>query len=119
MHELGVVFRIIKDLKDVAAENGLQKIESVTLSLGEVSSVIPYYLKDCWEWASEKDELVKGAKLRIETIPAITHCEACGHDYSTVESGKICPECGSKDTYLLQGNEFVIKEIEAFDADEC
>ena len=30
----------------------------------------------------------------------------------TVEHGKICPYCGSEHTYLQQGNEFNIKEIE-------
>ncbi len=118
MHELGVVFHIIKELKEVASDNGLSKIESVTLALGEVSSVIPYYLKDCWEWASKKEELVDGADLRIVTIPAITHCEECGCDYSTTEHGKICPECGSGNTYLVQGNEFIIREIEAFDGED-
>ena len=113
MHELGVVFHIIRELKEAASENGLEKIESVTLALGEVSSVIPYYLNDCWEWASEKEELVKGASLKIVTIPAVTHCEDCGTDYSTTEHGKVCPGCGSGNTYLVQGNECLIKEIEA------
>jgi hydrogenase nickel incorporation protein HypA/HybF len=49
MHELGVVFYIIKDVKAVAVENKVEKIDSVTVEIGEVSSVIPYYLKDCWE----------------------------------------------------------------------
>ena len=46
MHELGVVFKIIDDLEEVAQENDLKKISTVTLSLGEVSTVIPEYLKD-------------------------------------------------------------------------
>lgn len=116
MHELGVVFHVIRQLREVAQENALIKISSVTLSLGEVSTVIPYYLKDCWEWAISKESgLLEGAELRLEIIPAITHCDGCGEDYSTTGHGKICPHCGSADTWLLQGNEFIIKEIEASD----
>ena len=52
---------------------------------------------------------MKDSKLIVETIPAITYCESCGAKYGTVKYGKICPECGSGHTYLLQGNEFNIK----------
>ena len=52
MHELGVVFHVIDSLKKVAAENGVERINKVTLQLGEVSTVIPHYLTDCWRWAA-------------------------------------------------------------------
>lgn len=113
MHELGVVFSIIRDLEDVAQKNNVSKIVSVTLSLGEVSSVIPSYLTDCWKWAVSKNELLKDAPLNIEKIEAVTHCDNCGEDYRTVEFGRKCPKCQSYNTYLLCGNEFLIKEIEA------
>ena len=53
------------------------------------------------------------AELLVEKIPAIPYCEDCGEKFGTVEHGKKCPHCGSDKTYLLQGNEFNIKEIEA------
>lgn len=112
MHELGVVFHIIRDLETVAAENGVSRINRVTLQLGEVSTVIPRYLTDCWKWASQKNDLVRGAQLCIEMLPAVTFCQGCGREYPTVQHGRICPHCGSERTYLLRGNEFMIKEIE-------
>ena len=57
--------------------------------------------------------LLKNTELLVEKIPAITFCEDCREQYGTVEHGKKCPHCGSLNTYLLQGNEFMIKEIEA------
>ena len=118
MHELGVVFHIIKDLETVAAENGVSRINRVTLQLGEVSTVIPHYLTDCWKWTSEKNDLVRGAELIVETLPAVTYCENCGREYPTVQHGRICPYCKSERTYLLRGNEFLIKEIEVPDPEE-
>ena len=118
MHELGVVFHIIKNLENVAAENHVEKINKVVLSLGEVSTVIPKYLIDCWKWASDKNELVRGAELSVETIPAVTYCEDCEETYATVEYGRTCPHCGSENTYLVQGNEFMIKEIEVPEPEE-
>ena len=113
MHELGVVFYIIKDVKAVAVENNVTKVNSVTLELGEVSTVIPHYLEDCWDWAVKREEILDGAKLIIEKIDAVTYCEDCGAEYPTVAHGKICPHCGSGKTYLLRGNEVCIKQIEA------
>ena len=118
MHELGVVFHVIKALENTAAENNVTKINKVTLQLGEVSTVIPHYLLDCWKWASAKTELLSDAEMIIETIPAVTFCEACGREYATVEHGRICPYCGSDKTYLLRGNEFMIKEIEVPEQEE-
>ena len=113
MHELGVVFKVIQQVEEIAAENDVTRVEAVTLSLGEVSAVIPEYLTDCWKWAVKRTEVMRDARLEIETIPAVTHCDACGCDYATVEHGKTCPFCGSGETWLKQGNEFIIRQIEA------
>lgn len=118
MHELGVVFKVIDNLKAVAKENQVTEISSVTLALGEVSTVIPKYLTDCWKWAVKKQDLLRDCELRISRIPAITYCEDCGKTYSTVQSGKICPHCGSDHTYLIQGQEFMIKEIEVLEPED-
>lgn len=111
MHELGIVFNIIDSVEGVAAANGLSRVSSVTLELGEVSGIVPAYLTDCWNWACKKKPLMEGCELVLETVPALTYCEDCGQTYGTVEHGKICPHCGSGNTYLVQGQETVIKEI--------
>ncbi len=113
MHELGIVFHIIETVEDVAKEQNLTEVASVTLEVGEVSAVIPEYLQDCWKWACRRSPLMDGSKLIIETIEAVTYCEACGKTYETVKYAKICPHCGSDSTYLLEGNGVQIKEIEA------
>lgn len=118
MHELGIVFKIIEDVEEVAAENNLRRVSSVTLQVGEVSGIVPEYLADCWRWACDKRDLMRGCELVIDTVPALTHCEACGTDYPTVEHGRICPQCGSERTYLLQGNETIITEIATPDSDD-
>ena len=111
MHELGIVFHIMDSLESVAKENSLSTISSVTVEVGEVSTVIPDYLTDCWAWAIKKKELLLQCELVIETIHAVTHCDGCGKDYDTVAHGRICPNCGSEKTWLITGNEINIKEI--------
>lgn len=113
MHELGIVFHIIENLEQVGAQNCLRTVSTVTLELGEVSSVIDTYLLDCWRWAADRSELLRGAELKIEKISAVTICEDCDRTYETVEYGKTCPFCGSANTHLVSGNEVMIKEIAA------
>ena len=66
MHELGIVYHIIDTLEQVAKENELTHIDSVTMEVGEVSAVIPDYLTDCWAWASGKNELMRGCRMVVE-----------------------------------------------------
>ena len=113
MHELGIVFHIIRTVEDVARQNDVTRIRRVTLQLGEVSGVVESYLQDCWKWAAAKSELLPGAVLTVETIPAVTVCEDCGQQYPTVQFSRTCPHCRSPRTHLLQGHEMLIKEIEA------
>ena len=112
MHELGVVFHVMDTCKEVARKNNAEHIKTVTLEVGEVSTVVPELLKDCWKWAVAKDEMMLDCELKVSGIRALTHCEDCGKDYPTTVFEKICPYCGSDNTYLLTGQEFLIKDIE-------
>ncbi len=113
MHELGTVVYIIDTVDKLAVENHLNKIGSVTLEVGEVSGIIPSYLSDFWLYARKKSDFLKEAELKIETLPAVTFCQDCKQTYPTVQYAKECPHCHSTNTFLITGNEYNIKEIEA------
>lgn len=112
MHELGVVFYVVRDVKQVAEENQAEKVSKVTLEIGEVTGILHDYLIDCWNWARKKEPIMEEARLQIQEIPAVSFCEDCRQEYPTVQYARQCPHCGSEHTYLLRGNEFLIKEIE-------
>ena len=54
MHELGIVFHIIRQVEEIAVSNQVNEVKKVTLEIGEVSGVVPSYLEDCWKWACLK-----------------------------------------------------------------
>ncbi len=118
MHELGLVNYVVKKVTKIAEENGVSRICSVTLEFGEVSGIVTSYLNSYWDWYTKKFPLFDGARLICEEIPAVTWCDDCRKTYPTVEFGKICPHCGSGHTWLLQGSEMNIKEIEVEDGTE-
>lgn len=111
MHELGVVFHISDSVVKIAQENHAEKVHSVTLEIGEVSTVIPEYLLDVWKWNCKRVPLLEDCELLVERIPAVTYCDSCSKTYATVPQGKICPHCGSDKTWLQTGNEVNIKDI--------
>ncbi|MBR5910461.1 MAG: hydrogenase maturation nickel metallochaperone HypA [Bacteroidales bacterium] len=111
MHELGVVFYIIRDVKDVAEQNQVEHVSSVVMDIGEVSTVVPHLLTDCWRWAADKEPLLKDCELKINTIEAVSYCGDCQQEYETVKFGKDCPFCNSHNTWLQRGNEVEINSI--------
>ena len=112
MHELGIVFNITKQVDKIAKENKVKSVTSLTLEVGEVSTIVPDYFKDCFEWAKKKTEYMKECKLNLVVISAISYCEDCKKTYGTVKHGKTCPYCKGGNTYLVSGSEVKIKQIE-------
>ena len=118
MHELGIVTHVAKTVDNICEANHVTRVGSVTLEIGEVSGVVNDLMTDCWNYFRKKHPLLEEAELIIEIIPAVTFCEDCHETYPTVRYGKICPYCSSENTYLVQGNECMIKQIEAETEDE-
>ena len=112
MHELGIVFNITKQIEEVAKENKVNAVTSLTLEVGEVSTVEVEYFKDCFEWAKKRTEHLKDCKLDIVIIKAISYCQDCKKTFGTVENGKTCPYCKGGNTYLVTGRDVIIKKIE-------
>ncbi len=94
-------------------ENNLTQVGSITLEVGEVSGIIPEYLTDFWQYARAKTEHFKDTELKIEKLEAVTYCQDCKQTYPTMVYKKVCPYCQSENTFLVTGNEYIIKEIEA------
>lgn len=113
MHEMGIVLHLAKTLEDTAREEHLARIGSVTLRVGEVSGIMTDYFVDCWDYFKARHPVLAESVLKLETAPAVTWCDSCKSTYETVKYGRICPNCGSGETWLLRGNECVIQEIEA------
>ncbi|MGH4117350.1 hydrogenase maturation nickel metallochaperone HypA [Clostridium sp.] len=112
MHELGVVFEVIKTVEAFAEKNGLTKFDKLVLQIGELSSMIPKYIEACYP-AAVDGTLFQTMKLEIEILPGNAICKKCSKVFNVIKNNQICPNCGSKDSNLLSGREFMIKEIVA------
>ena len=120
MHELGIVMNVVEQADRIAADNGAQKIVGITMEIGEVSTVVPELFLDAFNWVKKRTEYLQEAELEMIIIEGRTYCKECGETYRTTEFGKKCPHCGSPETYLLTGDQVIIKDISAvFEQEEA
>jgi hydrogenase nickel incorporation protein HypA/HybF len=113
LHELSVVFEVIKAVDKIAIENQLSEVDTIVLQIGELSSMIPKYVQECFPAATDRTRFEK-TKLEIEILTATALCKQCGKVFKVVENKGSCPFDQSDDWELLSGKEFNIKEIIAW-----
>ena len=70
MHELGVVIEVIKTVEDFARNNGVTKIDTLVLQIGELSSIIPQYIEECYP-AAVDGTLLQETKLKLKYCRAM------------------------------------------------
>ena len=112
MHELGVVIEVVKTVDDFAKQNNVVQIQTLVLQIGELSSMIPKYIEDCFPMAVE-GTILQNSKLEIEILPGNAICAGCGKVFNLLQNENICPSCAGKNWTIISGMEFVIKEIVA------
>jgi hydrogenase nickel incorporation protein HypA/HybF len=110
LHELGVIIEVVNQVEIFAQENDVVKIETLVLQIGELSSMIPQYMKKLYPAAIE-GTLLQDSTLEIEVIPGNGLCNDCKQVFNLIKEKGTCPNCRSKSFELLSGKEFMIKEI--------
>ena len=105
MHELGVVIEVVNTV-----EQQLTKIDTIVLQIGELSSMIPKYVEQCYP-AAVDGTMLKDTKLQIEILPGNGICKSCNKVFNLIENHCKCPRCEGENWDLLCGKEFMIKEI--------
>ncbi|MDC7126599.1 MAG: hydrogenase maturation nickel metallochaperone HypA [Spirochaetales bacterium] len=110
MHELGIVMHIAETVIEVMKEEELTEVKKIVLQVGELSSVIPRYLEECYP-AAVDGTILETTELEIEILPGNGRCKKCGEVYNLIKQKRICPGCGAEHFELLSGTEFNLKEI--------
>ena len=113
MHELGIVYEVIKIVDRFAKENNLTKVDKIVLEVGQLSQAIPRFIEACYPAAVNETDY-EDTKLEIIVLPANGKCKVCGEVYNIIENKKVCPQCNGEVYYLLSGQEFNIKEVVAY-----
>jgi hydrogenase nickel incorporation protein HypA/HybF len=111
MHELNVLMEVVDQVEALAAEEKLEKVAAIVLQIGELSSVVPNFMEQYYPMIVENKARLKDSKLVIERTPGEARCTSCGTIYNVCQNEGLCPFCGKFEKEVLQGREFLIKEI--------
>lgn len=112
MHELGIVYEVIKVVDKFVADNNITKVEKIVLEIGQLSQAIPRFIEECYPAAVDGTIYEKTA-LEIVALPANGECAACKNIYNIIEHNKKCPKCSGEDYIIISGEEFNIREVVA------
>lgn len=99
-------------VENFAKQNGVTKIQTLILQIGELSPTIPRYVEACYP-AAVDGTLMQDTELKIEVIPGNAICRKCNKVFNIIENNSTCPHCKCEKWELLSGKEFLIKEIVA------
>ena len=111
MHEISVLQSTVDLARQVASDNGVEKISYLTLEVGELSGYLPVFFHKYWPVVTEGIPLFDGAELRIIQKPGEALCLDCGAMYNVMRQEGVCPNCGSRNKRVLGGKEYILKEI--------
>ncbi len=114
MHEVGIISSILKTIEAVMEQENLTKVEKIVLQVGELSGVLPHYMRSCFPAAVYKTRF-QDTKLELDVVPGIARCNRCGKEFNGLQYDLTCPVCGNREDFArLSGDELIIKEIQGY-----
>ena len=111
MHELSIAQNIVDILNDQMRVHRLSKIESVSLRVGVLRSVVVESLSFSFDVLTS-GSLLEGARLEIEEVPLRGRCMDCGQEFTLEAWLDDCPLCGGARMEITSGKELDIIAIE-------
>ena len=114
MHEVGIISSMLKTIEKVMEQENLTTVETIVLQVGELSGVVPHYMRECFPAATYKTRF-QDTRLELEVIPGIVRCNRCQTEFNGYACDLVCPECGNnRDLTRVSGSELMIKEIHGY-----
>jgi len=111
MHELSLSTAIVNTVVKHAAG---RQVSVVTMRIGRLRQVVPGTL-DFYFGFVARDTVCEGARLELQTVPALLACPACASRWEIEFPDFRCPACGQGGVEVVTGNEF---EVESIDVEE-
>ncbi|NTU42770.1 MAG: hydrogenase maturation nickel metallochaperone HypA [Nitrospirales bacterium] len=112
MHEASIASSLLEIAVRECEGNGYKTIESVKVSIGKATGVLPEALLFAFE-AMKTGTIAEKASLIIEEIPITGLCKSCNSEFRVDEKYVLCcPLCESASFTVTAGRELNITEME-------
>jgi len=111
MHEMSLAEGIREIVENTGRAQGIRKVRTVVLEIGQLASVEPDALRFCFD-AVMKDGIADGAVLQIDTVPGSGWCMHCADTVAITALYDPCPRCGGFRVQATGGTGMRVKELE-------
>lgn len=111
MHEISILENVLKTCRKVAAENDVSHIQGITLSVGELSGIIPHFFTEYFPIITKDESLFDGTELKIREISGEALCQECSCMYNVMKTEGKCPRCSSRNKTIIGGQEIILEEL--------
>jgi hydrogenase nickel incorporation protein HypA/HybF len=111
MHEMSLCEGVLQIIEEHAVSQGFKRVKTVWLEIGALSGVEPEAMRFGFDVVM-KGTLADGAVLEIIHLPGTAWCMQCGKSVAVKARFDACPDCGSYQLQVTEGDEMRIKELE-------
>ena len=112
MHEMALAEGVLQIVEDAARREGLRRVRTVWLEIGQLASVEPEAMRFCFD-AVARDSIAAGARLEIIATAGSAWCAECAAAIALAAIGDACARCGGYQLRVTGGTEMRVKELEA------
>ena len=111
MHEVSLAEGIANAVAATAEREGITRVQSVRVAVGELAGVDVAALQFAWRSVSTTP-LFLGATLEIEVPPGEAWCLDCAQSVRLARWGNACPRCGGFRLLARGGRELKVLDFE-------
>ncbi len=111
MHEMSLCEGVLQVLQTEAKRQGFNKVKTVWLEIGDLSSVEPDAMRFSFDVVMQ-NSLAQDALLEIIHLPGVAWCMQCAKNVAAKKRYAACPDCGSYQLQIVSGDAMRIKELE-------
>lgn len=113
MHEVSIMEEAVRLAVDTAKAKGAGRVSGLRLRVGTLSGVVPEAMQFAFDVVC-RGTIAEGARLEIESVPAICWCAECQVEFECADWLNECPQCHSVSGDLRRGRELEIESVEMF-----
>jgi hydrogenase nickel incorporation protein HypA/HybF len=117
MHEMSICQGLMRQVEQIARDNGAKRVDSIVLSIGPLAGIEPQLLSQAFTVA-RMATVAENADLEIKTGPIVVECRSCGASGEAEVNRLLCPSCGDWQVNLKQGDELLLLRLEVSDITE-
>jgi hydrogenase nickel insertion protein HypA len=128
MHEFSFASNIVDVVLQNVKKNGVKKVRSVLVEVGEFTMIIPEFLRHSYDIIKEAHPELAESQIVVTSMPGKIQCNACGAitevSFKKASSDGVdaslammnpgaftCSKCSGSDTSIVGGRQATVKSM--------